>query len=244
MIKASHIKFVILLPITVFSQNSTIVPKSGTVVFESKNIVTDEKLYNESFNYFKAYIISADVEETIKINAMTGSRYPYDDESMEITFNVSFPLNDKTRTYRYFHEFEGTAIYQYITLNDDMMRRIAIDVNTGSTDDVFRDFEYYSHNEIIEMKEFPEEIKIINGYKCFKVVSFLKKGICPVFDDFTDGYVDYRELWVTDKIKCAYHPVISDKIILEKYYPLEINEYFNVLKGYVKKYELIKLEIE
>jgi hypothetical protein len=36
----------------------------------------------------------------------------------------------------------------------------------------------------------------------------------------------------------------NDKTILEKYYPLEINEYFNVLKGYVKKYELIKLEIE
>ena len=59
MIKASHIKFVILLPITVFSQNNTIVPKSGTVVFESKNIVTDEKLYNESLSDFEVYIKKA-----------------------------------------------------------------------------------------------------------------------------------------------------------------------------------------
>ncbi|WP_296151647.1 hypothetical protein [uncultured Flavobacterium sp.] len=244
MIKTSHIKFAILLPITVFSQKNTIVPKSGTIVFVSKNIVTDEKLYEESFNNFKAYIISAYAEGIIKVNSLTGSRYPYDSGTLEIDFNVFYPLNDKTRTYKYFQEFNGSSIYHYKTLNDDMLNKIQIDINTGSTDDVFRDFEYYSHDLITDIKEFPKEIKTINGYKCFKVIYVLKKGVSPAFDDFTTGHVDYRELWVTDKIKCAYHPVISDKLILEKYYPLEINEYFNVLKGYVKKYELIKLEIE
>lgn len=242
MIKASHIKFAILLPITVFSQNKTIVPKSGTIIFESKNIVTDEKLYSESFNDFKTYIISAYAEETIKINVLTGSRYPYDMESLEIDFNAFFPLNDKTRIYRYYQEFDGSTIYHYKTLNDNMLHRIAIDVKTGLTDDFLEDYDYYSPDVITDIKEFPEEIKIINGYECFKVVYFLKEDRSTIFNH--SGYIDYRELWVTDKIKCAYHPVIHDKIILEKYYPLEINEYFNVLKGYVKKYELIKLEIK
>ena len=244
MIKTSHIKFAILLTITVFSQNNAIVPKSGTIVFESKNIITDEKLYEESFNDFKAYIINAYAEETIKINAINGTAYPHDIESLEIDFNVFFLLNDKTRAYKYFQEFDSPIVHHYKTLNDDVLDSITINVATGITDDLFEDYNYYSHDMITDIKEFSEEIKIINGYKCFKVVYVLKKGVSPVFDDFTTGYIDHRELWVTDKIKCAYHPVISDKLILEKYYPLEINEYFNVLKGYVKKYELIKLEIQ
>lgn len=242
MIKASHIKFVILLPITVFSQNNTIVPKSGTVVFESKNIVTDEKLYKKSFSDFEVYIKKALKEEMIRIDAITGVTYPSDVETLENTFNTYFPLNDKTRTYRYFQEFDGSAIYHYETLNDQLIGELAINVETGLTDDFLEDYGYYSRDTVTDIKEFPKEIRIINGYKCFKVIYFLKENRSAIFD--RSGYVDYREIWVTDKIKCAYHPVISDKIILEKYYPLEINEYFNVLKGYVKKYELIKLEIE
>lgn len=241
MIKTSHIKFAILLPITVFSQNNTIVPKSGTIVFISKNIVNNEKLYEESFNNFKAYIISAYAEETVKTNVLTGSRYPYDSETLELDFNVFFPLNDRTRTYKYFQEFDGTIVHHYKTLNDDMVDELAINVETGITDDFLEDYDYYSSDVITDIKEFPEEIKIINGYKCFKVIYFLKEDRSAIIDH--SGHIDHRELWVTDKIKCAYHPVISDKLILEKYYPLEINEYFNVLKGYVKKYELIKLEI-
>lgn len=241
MIKPYHIKFVILLPITVFSQNETIVPRNGTIVFKSKNVVTDEKLYEESFNDFKAYIISAYAEETIKINLLTGSTYPNDWESLEINFSAFYPLNNNTRTYKYYHKFRNNVIYQYETLNDEIRRRITIDIITGLTDDGFENYRYYSYDEIIDIKEFPNDIKIINGYKCFKVIYFLKEDRNAIFDH--RGYINSRELWVTDKIKCAYHPVIHDRIILEKYYPLEINEYFNVLKGYVKKYELIKLEI-
>lgn len=242
MIKSKHIKIVILLPIAVFSQNRTIVPKSGTIVFESKNIVTDEKIYDDSFKDFKVYITTALKEEMIKTDAIIGVTYPSDMETLEITFNTFFPLNDKTRTYKYFQEYDNAIVHHIKTLNDDIVDELSINIETGLTDDFLEDYDYYSRDTITEIKEFPQEIKIINGYKCFKVIYFLKEDRSSIFD--RSGYIDYRELWVTDKIKCAYHPVISDKLILEKYYPLEINEYFNVLKGYVKKYELIKLEIQ
>ena len=53
-----------------------------------------------------------------------------------------------------------------------------------------------------------------------------------------------RELWVTEEIKCNYHPVINDIEILEKYYPLEIIEYSNDIKGVLTSYKIETLELK
>ncbi len=41
--------FLIFLYIISYSQNNTIVPKTGTIVFEKKEIITDTLLYKNSF---------------------------------------------------------------------------------------------------------------------------------------------------------------------------------------------------
>jgi hypothetical protein len=52
-----------------------------------------------------------------------------------------------------------------------------------------------------------------------------------------------RELWVTQEIKCNYHPVINEEEILNKYYPLEIIEYSDEIKGQKTTYKIESLDI-
>ncbi|VXC11271.1 conserved hypothetical protein [Flavobacterium sp. 9AF] len=51
-------------------------------------------------------------------------------------------------------------------------------------------------------------------------------------------------MWVTTQIKCNYHPVINEKDILIKYYPLEIVESFEGLEGQITTYTLDKISIK
>jgi hypothetical protein len=39
-------------------------------------------------------------------------------------------------------------------------------------------------------------------------------------------------MWVSNKIKSEFQPVVNDKIILDKYYPLEIIETTDMFNGY------------
>lgn len=246
MIKLRNIGFAILLPVTVFSQNKTIVPTKGTIVFQSKNIIFDEKLYGKSFNNFKTYILKAIKSDTqdVGVEAEISHSNEIEEQMIEDTFNAFFSFKDQTKKFKYFQEMRGSFIYCYETLNGKPVGSRMLDISTGATDDILKDFEYYSKDEILSLQEFPEQIKIINGYECFKVIYFLKENTNAILDNLSNGFINYREIWVTTKIKCKYHPVINDRLILEKYYPLEINEYYNLLEGFYKKYELIKLDFQ
>jgi len=59
---------------------------------------------------------------------------------------------------------------------------------------------------------------------------------------FGDAKTIY-ELYVTDKIRCKYHPYFNYRSILENYYPLEIIERDNLIEGVEVQYKLIKLDI-
>lgn len=104
----------------------------------------------------------------------------------------------------------------------------------------------YSQNEIIEINEFRDEIKTINGFKCFKIIMSFRPNSNggDEFESFMQQYLHKRELWVTDKIKCNYHPVINDEEILSKYYPLEIVESNEIIEGFVTSYKLNTLSIK
>ncbi len=228
---------------SVFSQQKTIVPKKGTIVFQSTDVVSDKKLFEKSFEQFKSYIVSAINDE------QTGNDLykTYADEKnlqmIEDTFNAFFPFDNK-KTIKYFQKFRDNIIDGYETINEEVVASRTINKNTGATDDILKDFEYYSKDKILKIQEFPNQIKMIHGYKSFKVVYMLQENKAVISENLSNGYIHYREIWVTTDIKCEYHPVIHDKLILQKYYPLEINEYFNVLKGYFKKYKLIHLDFE
>jgi hypothetical protein len=57
-------------------------------------------------------------------------------------------------------------------------------------------------------------------------------------------YKQIRELWVTTQINCKYHPIINEKEVLLKYYPLEIIESSEMMEGYITSYTLESLTVK
>ena len=74
-----------------------------------------------------------------------------------------------------------------------------------------------SLQERFEVSEDKEDQKIIKGYPCYHVIvqGFINYG---KFRNVTKTY----DLYVTENIKCTYHPVLEAKSFLRNYYPLEI----------------------
>lgn len=142
----------------------------------------------------------------------------------EIIFMHSEPGDDplKCRTYNYHFLFRNQHIisYQFINgskvggdtfINQDKGTFYTMQGNSGGqflSPSVYK----YSDKPVI-ITEFREDTKIINGYLCFKVIVSPKEK---------DKDLQGAELWVTDRIKCRYHPLINHKQVLRKYYPLEI----------------------
>lgn len=235
------------------SQNKTIVPTSGTIVFKCNEVIIDSIKFRESMKNLKKLLISQykkeyvlnkieDGEEvdTLQLNLFINSIPPV--ESMFPVFN--------NRVKEFHHEFDNDKIKFFITQNSkkttndvviDITKKyenpVQIENNTDENIDVIEDKSnhtfQYSNNKIIEIKEYKEEKKVINGYNCYKVIYSFKD-----LNDDSSYFIIIREIWVTDKIKTLFHPVVMEKSILEKYYPMQILEYSDELKGFQTNYTL------
>lgn len=105
----------------------------------------------------------------------------------------------------------------------------------------------YSFENNPKVVEYRNEYKIISGYKCFKVVyeqlldstTIRDKNITPP----EIGYTIKKEFWVTDKIKTMFNPVCREKVILEKYYPLEIHYSDTLYPNITLTYKLKSISI-
>ncbi len=110
----------------------------------------------------------------------------------------------------------------------------------------------------ITIKEYRDVKKNIFGYECFKVVITEKKNYMDAIDPFkmfsnseeisqnhqeTLRYRTIKEIYVTEQIKCLYHPIIKSSNILKKYYPLEIIEKESSIEGSAIRYTLKKIEL-
>jgi hypothetical protein len=144
-------------------------------------------------------------------------------------------------------DFKEGIIVSYQTFNGEIRGDYTlIDMKEGTTSMLakkdsttiyLKDRPYqYSQNEVVSLKEFKNETRTIKGYKCYKVVATIKEKATN--SELLNNSLIYKELWVIDDIKCLYHPVIYEKAILQKYYPLEIKEYSDLLKGVVTLYVL------
>ncbi|MHA7056099.1 hypothetical protein ACWGOQ_0002695 [Aquimarina sp. M1] len=71
--------------------------------------------------------------------------------------------------------------------------------------------------ETFKVIEHRLDIKNIKGYECFRIVV---EGLKEL--DQNHEILTTYEMYVTEKIKCKYHPVLEAKSFLEQYYPLEI----------------------
>ena len=138
---------------------------------------------------------------------------------------------------------EGRNHYSYI--DQDSSTYMMIQVLSGDTIGT-ESFNFeYQKNKDVSIKELKSDQKIINGFKCFKVIYQYKEN----FDDnelseiLTSNEYSSTEFWVTEEIKSLFHPVYRVKEILEKYYPLEITEKSALAKGFKVIYRLKKNDL-
>ncbi len=69
---------------------------------------------------------------------------------------------------------------------------------------------------------------------CYKV-KIIQTGDYLSRSFYSNYIIDSKiitEMYVTDSIKLDYHPIIKNKQILKKYYPMEIKRYFTKISGY------------
>ncbi|WP_296151641.1 hypothetical protein [uncultured Flavobacterium sp.] len=240
--KLLYIITAIILPTVLFSQNRTIVPLLGTIVFNSKEIITNEKLYAISLKEFKKGMMEGIEEEVILERLTSGIKTDSVQlkEAMEMAEENLSILFEIKNNMQYRHELKDNIINSIQSFNGEVLENNIIDTKTGMKDNI----EYYSLNKVVDLREFKNERKKINGYDCFKITYSYREESISGLNDFLSGYINHRELWVTEKIKCAFHPVINDRLILEKYYPLEITEHSDAIKGCETKYSLVNINIK
>jgi hypothetical protein len=241
-----------LFSLIVYSQNKTIVPTKGAIVFVCKTTITDQVLFDQSkkefkkkfFESFKSELVFEQLSNGVK--KVDTAKVSEAVKVMEMTLGGNFEQDvfKDYNGYQYHHEFQDSLIKEYKINHDVKEDFFTINSKTKAFVNNTGNGNYeYSSNRLIEMKEFKNETKIINGYKCFKVIYNYSEPDLGEFSTLMSQYIHKRELWVTDKINVCIHPIINDAEILEKYYPLEITEYSDRLKGSVKEYRLVSLKI-
>ncbi|MCL9807687.1 hypothetical protein NAT51_19345 [Flavobacterium amniphilum] len=260
-------KKIILLILLVLSNLSNaqkaIVPKSGTIVFVSKDSIFDEKNYESSLkeivaelkkqvkeDFIRESIANGTPEDTLKLNLLTG----YNDGMYGLLKEMS------KRTSKVTHEHKGDKIIRTYESNGVRQNSLVININENhdpvipklkegqapnelveATNDFLNKYTY-SNNKIESIKEDKKKIRKISGYDCFKVV-YVFSDAKKSDSSFINGFKTTRELWVTDKIKSSFHPIIDDKEIITKYYPLEVLEYSSMQKGTVTVHKIEKMDI-
>ncbi|WP_298511124.1 hypothetical protein [uncultured Kordia sp.] len=79
-----------------------------------------------------------------------------------------------------------------------------------------RKIDQFSISDTYRITEHRDDVKIILGYKCFKIVLEKKSPKNAHLDVYN------IEMFVTEDIKLNYSPIIKYKDILNKYYPLQV----------------------
>ncbi len=228
-----------------FSQNKTIVPKSGTIVFIKEEKVLDKDLYLKSYKELMPKIKKA-MEQQIYLERLTDGKktdtiqLKKETEKSAQNFEMMLPfiIEEGTEVIKFHHEFNGDTIKKYNTINGEYRNEKTINQISGIITNEFNEHVEIKEDEIIKLTEFKIETKLINGFNCYKVVCIYNESQKDDFDFLSNITTNIRELWVTEEINCKYHPVINEKEILEKYYPLEIREYSNEIKGFETNYKL------
>lgn len=226
------------------AQNKTIVPTTGTIVFVKKDSIIDQKLYLQSYRDLKPKIIKAFKEEiylerltdgkatdTVQLNKMANEYISL----FEFTI-----LEKEDRIFKYHATYDNDLIIKFFEVDGQQYKTLKINTKTNSMiDENGQLFDYYdTQTEILNLKEFRSETKIINGYKCFKIIGEYKIDFESDFDILSTITINKREMWVTESIKSICHPLINNIEILEKYYPMQMIEYKDEIKGFQTIYTL------
>ena len=239
----------LLISLTSNGQQKTIIPTKGIVVFNCTEEIYDLKLYENSKKEFLKSLIQG------TNNAMKKERSEIEFQTDSIIMNSvieessSFFIDElfSKKDMKFYIEYNDTLVTKKEIKDNIDQQVVIINSNTRKFKNELTEGIYdASEIKILNFKENKNNTKIINGYKCFKVeYSFVETDSNDEdFNKFMSNFTINRKMWVTDKIKSSFHPIINDNEILEKYYPLEIVEYSDSMKGLITTYKLDKLDIK
>ena len=227
------------------------------IVFK-KSTISDKDLLNQSIKDFNEKFIvelknsiteeikeqNQDIEVE-KMNQKIDSLKPF----FEMMSTELFISENELLHYK----FQDSLIISYVTVNNEIRgdyRIINTNKNTfqylakiDSTTTYYNNTPYkYRSEKGLTINEFRNEKKIIHGIECFKIVVIAQDDIGDEeMPQFLRNLTTEYTMYVSDRIKCSFHPVVWYKMILDKYYPLQLIESSEFLKGAVTKYELEKL---
>jgi hypothetical protein len=164
--------------------------------------------------------------------------------------------------------FEEKKILHYKRINDSIISRTentkdsndknSIIINT-KTEKEYYNFPYDKKYDIafsfpfekiknLKIKEFRKQKKILDNILCFKIKCTYQIIINheEFRNVFKTGYDDQiinieSEMWITEEIKSIYHPAFKVREILEKYYPIYIEEKNSQMPGRIRKMKLNKI---
>ena len=235
----------------IFSQNKTIVPKSGSIVFIKEEKVLDKDLYLKSYKELMPKMKEAIAKEVLYERLIDGKKTDTiqlkevaEKFAKNFELMLQFIVEQEKEEIKFHHEFNGDTINKYFSKNGEIYKETTLNKITGIETNEFNEYVENEEDEIIKLTEFKNETKLINGFNCYKVIYNYKEQKVSDFDFLSEVTTNIRELWVTEKIKCNFHPVINEKEILDKYYPLEILEYSEEIKGFETNYKLDLITIK
>lgn len=239
-----------------------IYPIKGEIVFLKQDTVYNKKAYSESFNLLetkfavtlKNQIVKERIDnnesiDTILLNKMVELSKQ---NLKSILSQIKFKSHKKQSHIKFQDSIivvhsknsNGKGNYKIINRLNNTCKIVKSDSIT-----VFSNKKLYSYKDEkgIRIKEFLEDIKIINGFKCHKVVVEIPERMDVEDEEFSKLFEGVKKtyiLYVTNKIKSKYHPVINYKTILDKYFPLEVIEKESLFEGFETKYKLIKIDLK
>lgn len=229
---------ILFLGLSIHAQSKkSFVPTKGEIVFKEISKITDRKAFDETIKISKQKFKESLITSLFKEPENKGREKEIEQlvtSSSEMLGTIGFS-EDSLQTYH--HEYNNSQIRNFAMEGQEILRDDEISENNYP----------YSSKIILKTTVDKHSKKNINGYDCYRVTYEYKENEKTEDEDFMKyaGNMIYkREMWVTDKIKSLYHPVIYEKEILEKYYPLDILETQSDVKGFETRFVLQKITLQ
>ena|SRR5690606_532343 len=240
------------------------VPKKGTISFITQTNIYNQEEYDTSIAEFRDSFIQ-NLKENIK-REYKEKGLAVNEESLNSLIEMQSQLFEPlfieqvystNKSYNY--KFQDSLIISYEEIDNKISGDYTIIYRESSQYNMLskidsttfylekQSYPYRSENEIVNFMEEKTNRKTIGGYDCFKVILKVKEEMTEMdieFQQIFQGSFKILEMYVTEDIKCSYHPIIKFSNVLEKYYPLEIIETDNLVKGINVNYQLIEMKLE
>jgi hypothetical protein len=246
----NYFLLIILISISSIAQNKIIVPKSGTIVFIKETKVIDAVAFKKSFNAYKPKLMKELTNQIIFEQLSDGkkidsTKFKLSIKAIQENFIPFFEMIiSESENLKIVHQYAKDTIYSHKFENGKKVSTIFFDKATAIIYNNYNQEEIkdFYNEEIIEIKEYKNQRKIIKGYDCFKVnYSYIEQAE----DDYPLKIIRYkREMWVTEKIKLPFLSMIKDKRLLFDYFPLEIIEHVDGIDGLNTTYILESIVLQ